>query len=137
MSREAARVDIATAVKSAADAWPDYPVVVDYENRKLVDFATQVKPYLAVDIIYYDGRQMDMGVAPLVGVYGQIALAVCVQEGRGISDANKLMDYFTTALQLKTWALVRTHVAKPQRSVDRFGWHCLVTLVDFWYHEPA
>jgi hypothetical protein len=137
MSREVAQTDISTAIQAAAAAWPGYTVAVDYENRDFIDFTAQVNPYLAVDIVYYDGQQMDLGAAPLVGIYGQIMLAVCVQTGRGTSDANKLMDYFTSALQLKNWSLVRTKVARPQRSVDRLGWHCLVTLVDFWYHEPA
>lgn len=137
MSREAARVDITTAIQTAAAAWVTYPVLVDYENRELVDYAAQINPYLAVDIVYYSAEQMDLGTSPFVGVQGQIALAVCVQEGRGTAKANLLMDHFTTALQLKNWSLVRTKVARPQRTVTRKGWYCLVTLVDFWYHEPA
>ena len=137
MSREAARIDINTAISVAAAAWGAYTVLVDYENRDLVDYASQTNPHLAVDIVYYDGKQMDLGAAPTIGRYGQIMLAVCVQEGQGTSRANQLMDHFESALQLKNWSLVRTHAAKPQRSVNRKGWFCLVTLVDFWYHEPA
>lgn len=137
MSREAARIDIATAVNAAAAAWVSYPVVVDYENRDLVDYASQVKPFLGVDIVYHGGEQMDMGPSPLVGAYGSIALAVCVPEGKGTSESNLLMDHFTTRLQLKQWALVKTEAARPQPSVPRKGWYCLVTLINFWYHEPA
>ena len=137
MSREAARIDITTAVSAAASAWIAYPMVVDYENRELVDYALQVKPFLGVDLVYHDGEQMDIGVSPLVGAYGSIALAVCVPEGKGTSEPNLVMDYFTSNLQLKQWSLVRTGVARPQPSVSRKGWYCLVTLINFWYYEPA
>jgi hypothetical protein len=97
MSREAARIDINTAINTAAAAWVAYPVLVDYENRELVDFASQTNPHLAVDIVYYDGKQMDLSSTPTVGRYGQIMLAVCVLEGQGTSRANLLMDHFESA----------------------------------------
>jgi hypothetical protein len=137
MSRTAARVDIVTAVQAAATSFAAFPVVVDYDNKNMVDYAAQVKPYLAVDIVYYDGQQMDLGINPLVGAYGQIALAVCVQEGKGVLPSELLMDHFVSNLQLKQWSLVKTHAAKPQPSVVRKGWYCTVTLINFWYHEPS
>lgn len=134
MTRETARIDIATAIQAAAAAFPNYPVIVDYENKALIDYAAQDDPYLAVDIVYYDGKQMDLGPNPMVGTYGRIVLAVCVQDGRGTSKANVLMDYFSHNLQLKKLFLVQTEIARPQPSVDRKGWYCLVTMINFWYH---
>lgn len=137
MSRETARVEIVAAIQAAAAAFAGWTVLVDYENRDLVDFDTQEKPYLAVDLVYYDGKQMDLGPNPLVGAYGSIALAVCVKEGKGTSESNLLIDHMTKALQLKRWPVVQTAVGQPQGNLLRKGWFCMVTLINFWYHEPA
>jgi hypothetical protein len=137
MSRTLARVDIVTAVQAAAASFAAFQVVVDYDNKNLVDYAAQVKPYLAVDIIYYDGQQMDLGAKPLVGAYGQIALAVCTQEGKGVLLSDQLMDHLVANLQLKDWPLVRTQAARPQPSRTVKGWYTTVTFINFWYHTPS
>lgn len=135
MNRQLARLDIVTAVQNAAIAWTDYPCVVDYENRDHIDYSAQVNPYAALDIVYLDGRQMDLGQNPLVRVYGQILLAVCVQEGKGTAGANMLSDHFTKALQFQRWLTVETQVAKPQPNVYKKGWCCLTTIVPFEYQS--
>lgn len=137
MSQSQARQEIATAVEAARVAWTDYPLIVEQENRDIVNLATQVNPYVAVDVVFYDGKQMDLGPEPLQGVYGQIFLGVFTQEGKGTSQVTPLSDYMGKALSRKDFALVKTGVPSPQPAVTRKGWYCQVTLVNFWYHELA
>ena len=135
MNREAARVEIVAAVQAAAAAWTDYPCLVDYDNKAFVDYATQVNPYLAIDIAYIDSTQMDLGLNPIAQAYGNLILAVCVKEGAGTRKANLLSDHFTAALQFKRWPVVETQVARLQPNVYRKGWCCIVTLIPFQHQS--
>ena len=137
MSQTQARQEIAAAIEVARVAWTAYPLIVEQENRDTVNLATQVNPYVGVDILFYDGKQMDLGPEPLQEVYGQIFLGVFTQEGKGTSQVTPLIDYIGKALSRRTFPLVKTGVPKPQPAVSRRGWYCQVTLVDFWYHELA
>ena len=137
MSQLVARQDIAAAIEAARAAWTPYNLVVEQENRDIIDQVTQVNPYVGVDLMFYDGQQMDLGPAPLVGVYGHILLAVCTQEGKGTSGVTPVMDHMSQALSRKTFSLVKTSVPKPQPYVIRKGWYCQLSLINFWYHELA
>lgn len=138
MSREAARVEIVTAIEALKTAWTGgYTPVIDYDNRELVNIAGQTNPYLSVELVYLDGQQMDLGPQPLVGTYGQIWLAVLVKRGKGTSQANALMDYFEKGLQLQRWTLVSTQVKRPQPARQLKENYALVSLIDFWYHETS
>ena len=137
MSQSVARQEIAQAIETARAAWTPYNLVVEQENRDIVDQVTQSNPYVGVDVVFYDGQQMDLGPAPLQGIYGQIFLAVCTQEGKGTSGVTPLMDYMNKALSRKAFALVKTGVPKPQPYVIKKGWYCQISLINFWYHELA
>lgn len=137
MSQTQARQEIAAMVEAARLAWTAYPLVVEQENRDIINYATQVNPYVSVDVLFYDGKQMDLGPEPLQGVYGQIYLAVCTQEGKGTSAVSPVIDHMSRALSRRVLPLVRTEVPQPQPSVTRKGWYCQVILVNFWYHELA
>lgn len=137
MSQSVARQDIAAAIEAARAAWTPYNLVVEQENRDIIDQVTQVNPYVGVDVVFYDGQQMDLGPDPLQGVYGHIFLAVCTQEGKGTSGVTPVMDYMSKALSRKTFSLVKTMVPKPQPYVIKKGWYCQISLINFWYHELA
>lgn len=137
MSQTQARREIATAIEAARLAWTDYPLVVEQENRDVINYATQVKPFVSVDVVFYDGKQMDLGPEPLQGVYGQVYIAVCTQEGKGTSEVTPVIDHMSKALSRQSFPLVKMGVPQPQPAVTRKGWYCQVTLVSFWYHELA
>lgn len=135
MSREAARIEIYGMVRAAAAAWIAWPVIIDFENRPSVDFTAQPKPYLAVDIVYYDGKQVDMADNPYVGRYGNILLAAMTPVGRGTSESNLLIDHFSKYLQMKGMPLISTKAARPLPPVEPLGWYGTMASVDFWYYE--
>lgn len=137
MTQPVARQQIAAAVEAARLAWPTYNLLVESENRTMVDHATQVEPYAAVDVIFDDAEQADMSHKPLQRVMGVIHLAVCVKEGQGTAKCDLVMAHMAKALSFKIMPLVKTKVARPQRPVSRKGWYCQLTLIDFWYHEPV
>lgn len=137
MNSEGIRVELTQLTQDAVALFTDWSVKVDWENRELVDYAGEPHPYLAMDIIYIDGKQKSLGIKPWTGTYGYIALAVCTPEGKGTSESNKLMDHMANALQLKLLPLCQTEVARPQPPVSRKGWYCKVTLINFSYHEST
>jgi hypothetical protein len=135
MSREAARLEVVALVQSAVAAWAAWPVFVDWENRAAVNFATQTKPYLAVDIVYYDGRQADLADNPYVRSFGNVLLAVMTPAGTGVSDSNRLIDHVSKALQMRDVPGLHTKAARPLPPVEPLGWHGTMAAIDFWHDD--
>lgn len=133
MSYAQARADIAGAVAAAVAAWTAYPLVVEMDNRNVVNYDTQQKPFLQVDTYYLDGEQLDMAANPMVAQYGQILLSVVSKEGTGVSESALLVDFLIPYFELKEFAVVRTNAAKPQKSKPLRGWHYQPILVPFWF----
>lgn len=137
MTQAIARREIATAIETARLTWVGFPLLVEQENRTVIDHATQVNPYVAVDVLFDDADQLDLGPSPLQRVLGRVYLCVAVKEGEGVAKSTQVMEHMIKSLSFKAWTLVQTKVASPRNPVARKGWYCLLTTVDFWYHEPV
>jgi hypothetical protein len=139
MSTVTAITEIRTALKAARQAWSTYTLEVEYDGLSTVDLSTQVNPYVACEIIFLDGHQLDMNAQPLAVQYGQIHISACVKIGQNEATlkAARLIDHFTPYLELKDWALVRTHAAAAHASYDEKGWKHWPLLVPFWYQRIA
>jgi hypothetical protein len=143
MSTQLMRQGIVTVIEQARAAWNagghGYQLLVDYENRNAVDLASQVDPYLAVDIVFRDGEQIDLGDSPVVCDDGQIMLAVGVKEGSGTQKASELLDFIRPYLQLRDDIPngVRTRVGRPQPPKTLVGFYYLPLVVGFWRHAQA
>ena len=134
MSLDANRSAIVSAVEAARLAWTgSYTLNIEYDNRDTVDLAAQLDPYLMIDIVYMDGRQMDLGKAPLIGDYGQIMLAAGVKKGAGTDGVMKLLQFIRPYLELKdTMGSVRTSAAKLTKYVEANGFYYQPMLIPFW-----
>lgn len=135
MGLEQARQDITAAVEALKYGGPINPVVIEYDNRKVVDTQIQVNPYMVVNYVFMDGWQADMAVHPIQRTIGQIHLAVVAKEGSGSALALKMLDYIYPRLQGKRLGIVRTKFAKPSRAVTKAGWVYYPVLIPFWFDE--
>lgn len=131
MSLEAIRQSVATAVSAAVATFTDYPLVVEYDNRIIVDTATQTNPFLTVETKMFDGFQANMSDAPLHRLLGQIHLAVAVPEGTGRALANKVLDHLYPKLQRKKLGVIHTTMAIPSPEKPHNGWIYYPVLIPF------
>lgn len=133
MSLELARQDIVTAIEAAKVGAPVANLVIEYDNRILVDTATASGPFLSVRILNLDAYQADLSANAIHRFEGQIHLAAAVKEGSGAAAANTLLDFFYPKLQRKQFGSVRTHMAKTAKPVPHLGWVYYPVLIPFWF----
>ena len=134
VTREQAREAIASKVLALEATWTTYSLVVDYDNRNLVNYGTQSSPFLSVEILFIDGYQTDLGPAGAQRVLGSIILTARVKSGSGVKQANELLEHFYPSMH-KTDAMapVRTFVAKFTRAHPDRGWVGESVVIPFWY----
>ncbi len=136
-NRESARVDVANAIAALIAAHTSYPLVVEIDNREVVDQAQQTVPYLKVQIKWLGGDQKDLADKPFVGQYGQILLAACVKLGSGSKAANDLLDFAVPFFELKSWPTIITRVFEPMKDLEEKGWYHVTGLVNMYYYRVS
>jgi|DEB19_MinimDraft_2_1074335.scaffolds.fasta_scaffold62109_1 hypothetical protein len=135
MGLELARQAIATAVEAAKVGSPTTPLIIEYDNRIIVDTQTQTKPFLCVNMVLMDGRQADLNAKPIHRFDGQIHIAAAVKEGAGSADALKLLDHFYPQLHQRALGILRTHMAKAAPMKPHLGWCYYPMLIPFWFDK--
>jgi hypothetical protein len=129
------RQSIVTAVEAAKVTFTAYPLVIEYDNRMLIDHATQVNPYLCVEIKFLGGAQADLSTNPLHRKIGQIHLQAVVKEGDGTAKAYQLLDHFAPLLQRQNLGAIRTQMTTYVREARQKGWVYYPAIVPFWTHD--
>lgn len=138
MSLDQQRRDITTEIVRAQTAWNagshGYQLQIEFDNHTKVDLSALQTPYLMVDITWGDGKQMDLGVNPLVTDYGHILLAAGVKEGQGTAALLQLLEFYRPYLQLRSLlGSVRTQAAiLGAKPVQRGGYYYQTMSVPFW-----
>lgn len=136
-TRESFRQAVVTAVEARKALWPGFTLVVEYDNRIIVDTQTQTNPFLCVEIQYIDGEQVDLGGNPNHRTYGQLTVAAAVREGGGSKQANELLDHFYPALHLTTIDGARMWGAKPEKTKPHRGWVYYPVSIPFDFDTTA
>ena len=132
MSLDSIRTSVATAVSQAVATFTDFNLVVEYDNRIIVDTQTQTLPFLTVETKLLDGFQVDLTDRPIHRILGQIHLAVAVPEGTGRVQANKVLDHLYPKLQRKKLGVINTRMAVPAPERPHNGWIYYPVLIPFW-----
>lgn len=133
-TREQARVAITTRVNALKATWVAYPLIVEYDNRNLVNLATQTNPFLKVSIVYMNGYQVDLSATPNHRMLGTIIVEAFSKEGSGSKMANDLLQHFYPTMHMTdSMAPVRTYAAqfKTGRLFD--GWQPEAAIIPFWF----
>lgn len=133
MSLELARQDIVAAIEAAKVGAPVANLIIEYDNRIMVNTETATDPFLAVRILNLDAYQVDLSPNALHRFEGQIHLAAAVKAGSGAGEANALLDFFYPQLQRKQFGSVRTLMAKTARPTPHLGWLYHPVLIPFWF----
>lgn len=135
MNETLARAAIMTVIGQVVTDWTAYTLVVEPENRRVVDQATQVNPYLMVWIDFLSAQQADMADNPLVRYTGQIVIHVVAKCDSGTKPAAALRDFIRPYLSMQNLGTLHLDVAEIYRAKEIKGWEHFPLLVNFWYHE--
>jgi hypothetical protein len=127
MTREEVRQAVVALVEARRAAWSSYTLVVEYDNRILVDTKTQTNPFLCVNIAY---------IARLKGnrqrtVYGQLHISAAVRENEGSAKANELLDFFVPSLHMRSSGNLRLWGSSPVKERPHLGWVYYPVIVPF------
>lgn len=140
MTRAAVFTDIAGAIdaaRAASDIATGGTLVVNAPNRQLVDYGTQVDPFLQWDLVWRHGEQMELGEEPVVRSDAQLIVSAAVKVGDGTLAAQQLLDFVTPYLELRTLSVARTKAAAPSPFADHNGWHYESVIIYVWYDRFA
>ena len=135
VTKEQSRVAIVTKINTlVGTANLGYTLVVEYENRNTVNWATQTNPVLCVEILYIDGFQSNLASNTNHRVLGSIILKALVKKGQGIKKANDLLEHFYPSMHMsESMFPVRTMATKLTSEKMNNDWACEVAVIPFWY----
>ena len=136
MSLELARQAITSRLEQIKAQYGT-PIIIEYDNRTLVDRATQKDPFIMVDILYLSGEQGSIGLDTYVRTYGQILFSACVKENTGLKAAAEIVDFFSQKLEIREFSSVRTFGASPQKFQEALGWYYLPVVIPFYFDRFA
>jgi len=138
MTSAAAQQAIIAQFDLALAAYPTTKPKVQYPNRNGVDLATQVEPYIGLDIVNITGQQLDLNPKPMSVQAGQIVITAFCKDSSGWLGAANLLDYFLPSFELKNLSAgVRTHSAVYAKSNSAKGWEGYPLVVPFWWTRIA
>jgi hypothetical protein len=132
MDFEAARAAIFARVDAGWTAtYPAEPV--EYENRRTVDRNAHPGPFLAVELVWSDGEQAELGNDPLIRYRGAIYCVVYVREGEGSAVGQTRLGYLASLLGVTSFGGVHTQAPKPVPGHDVPGWYRHILRVPFYF----
>lgn len=136
MSTELARQAITSKIEQVRLLYPT-PIIVEYDNRSVVDLATQTDPFVMVDLVFLSGEQASIGLDTYVRTYGQILITASCKENTGMKAAAEIVDFFSQRLEIREISLVRTYGASPQKCKTMAGWYHFPVIIPFWFDRVA
>lgn len=129
---ETSRQAITAAVEVVRATFTSYPLIIEYENRNIVDTQTQTNPYLCVNVRFADGWQGDLNPNPFHRIIGFVELIAHVKEGSGVAQSNALLEFFYPKLQYRRLGGAKLEAAKPAPVKQVKGWRSQGMLIPFW-----
>lgn len=137
MNETLARAALMTVMQQIVDDWTLYPLVVEPDNRDLVDQVLQLDPYVKVEIDFLGSEQADMADVPLEKHVGQMMIYVVSRKGSGTVDGAILRDFIRPYFSLKKFGVLQCHSAEIYKSKEIKGWEYWPILLNFYFHSLA
>jgi len=113
--------------------WTNYTLLIETDNRDIVDLASQTNPFICASIINLSGEQLDLGAAPRTRQYGQIQLAIAAKQGKGTGDIEDLLDFIAPYFSMKDFATVRCFAISLQKPRKEKEWYYQPLIIPFYY----
>lgn len=127
--------DIRAAVVAEAEVikalFTDYPLVIEYDNRVMVESATQEDPFLCLEVVTHAGRQADLSSNPIHRLVGHVILTAKVKVGEGTKRQTDLLEFFYTRLQRRKLGPAILEMADFDKPRTVKGWVGYSALIPF------
>lgn len=132
MSFEQAYEDMVTAAEAALAAWPGVPIVMDVDNRLVINWETERKPVVVIELHLMDGQQLSIGQTKEMSDIGQIHVIASNPENAGSKVLHQILDHFRTYFEMSdSFSAIRTFASlQGARFTDR-GRFCLPLVTPF------
>lgn len=98
MTHDEIRSTFAQAVENVKVLFTEYPVVIEYDNRMIVNVDNQTNPFLCVETKIVGGRQADLSANPIRRYVGFFILTAKARLGEGTRKQTELLEFFYTRL---------------------------------------
>jgi hypothetical protein len=131
MNQDDIRAALVAEVEAVKATFATYPLTIEYDNRIVVDPATQVNPFLCVEVDVYDGWQADLSSNPIHRLLGMLILTAKVKVGSGVKQQTDLLDFFYPKLQRRKIGPAILEMAKPDKARTVGGWVGMSALIPF------
>lgn len=128
---DAYRQQLVAAVEAARNTYSDCDLVIEYDNRDIVDMRTQSTPFLSVEIEYIRAVQGDLSSKPIHKIAGLLILTAKVREGAGTAAAYTLLEHFYTALQYRVIGDCRLEFSDLIKPTQLKGWWGVSAVIPF------
>lgn len=128
---------VMTVIQQIVTDHTDYPLLVEMDNRDIVDQATQVNPYLQVTIAPMHGEQAELGPNAMTKQTGQILISAVVKSGAGTADAKALLDFVLPYLSMQQFGTLQCQAAYPTLGKPANGWWHQPAIVPYFYFSRA
>lgn len=125
------RQQLVAAVEIARETYADSQLLVEYDNRYLVDMNTQTDPFLCAEITYAGAKQADMSNKPVQKIAGLLILTAKVREGAGTAAAYSLLSHFYENLQFRVIGDCRMEMASIVKPAKLAGWWGISAIIPF------
>ena len=113
--------------------WSAYPLLIEHDNRNVINLATQQNPFLCVSIINLGGQQFDLGAKPRTRQFAQIHIAAAVKQGKGTADLDSLLDFVGTYFNMKDLTTVRCQSIALMKDKLEKEWYYRPAVIGFYY----
>lgn len=131
-----ASIDITAVIKQIIAAHTAYPLAVEQQNMGTVDQATQVDPYLKVEIRFLGADQIELGEKnQLVQQWGQVWLTAICKPGAGTAQVKALLDFVTPYFDCKRVGVVQCRAVTAADGKEVKGLWREPAIVNFYYYR--
>ena len=135
MSQVQAATDITAVIAQIIADHTDYTLVVEQQNRTVVDQNLQVNPYLRVDVKLLSAAQLDLADRPRVEQWGQIWLPAVCKPGTGTAAVKTLLEFVTPYFDCKRLGIVQCQAVTGSGGKEVKGLWVEPVIVNFYYHR--
>ena len=138
MSQTQASIDIAAVIKRMIADHTSYPLIVEQDNRKVVDSTGQVNPWLKVQVKFMGAGQIDLGnTHQTVQQWGQVWLVATCLPGDGTAAVKALLDFVRPYFNVKQLGVAKLtfNAVSGGAGKEVKGLWVEPAIVDFYYHE--
>lgn len=138
MSRENIRETVANLVAGLVTQYTTdtgKQLIVEYDNRIVVDTTTQEEPFLCVAVEFKDAIQPEL-TKRIHRFIGFIRVSVASKVGDGTAKSNQILDYFYPKIHGKDHDKVRCLMADVMPDRPHLGWVYQTMAIPFWSDQP-